>query len=201
MVRYSESVLHFTLLESSAPWSGVVVVDVFIVAMSGSDFLLLFIQTIVCVWDFITYPIYQALQRPWERRKAMNRIRAKVVRSSAEEIVYESPEIQCAADRDLTRAKVDTMDKAWSWAVRRYGPRPLLGTRDIMAEEDEVQSNGKIFKKLELGDYRYSSKCGQITSVILLCNSVGGFRTRRQTTLLTSLARECEHWDSILEKR
>ncbi len=51
--------------------------------------------------------------------------------------------------------QVDTMEKAWTWAVRRYGPKPLLGTRDILAEEDEVQSNGKIFKKLELGDYRW----------------------------------------------
>ncbi len=166
---------------------------------SAADLLLLVIQAVVFVWDFLTYPIYQvsdfrhqwsldiivllavqALQRPWERRKAMNKIRAKVVRSSAEEIVYESPEVSCPTDRDLTRAKVkkgllllllllrislvvpscpanqvDTMEKAWSWAVRRYGPRPLLGTRDILAEEDEVQSNGKIFKKLELGDYRF----------------------------------------------
>lgn len=49
------------------------------------------------------------------------------------------------------------MDKAWNWAVRRYGPRKLLGTRDVLGEEDEVQSNGKIFKKLELGDYRWLS--------------------------------------------
>ena len=31
----------------------------------------------------------------------------------------------------------------------------MLGTRDVLAEEDEVQPNGKMFKKLELGDYRW----------------------------------------------
>ena len=29
-----------------------------------------------------------------------------------------------------------------------------MGTRDILGEDDEIQPNGKMFKKLELGDYR-----------------------------------------------
>ena len=37
----------------------------------------------------------------------------------------------------------------------RYRDKKLLGTRDILGEEDEVQPNGKMFKKLELGDYRW----------------------------------------------
>ena len=37
----------------------------------------------------------------------------------------------------------------------RYHEKNLLGTRDVLAEEDEVQPNGKMFKKLELGDYRW----------------------------------------------
>ncbi len=98
---------------------------------------------------------FQAIQTPWKKRKERKRVWSKVVRQSDDEVVYESPESDCPTDRDLTRAKVDTMEKAWTWAVRRYGPRPLLGTRDILAEEDEVQSNGKIFKKLELGEYRW----------------------------------------------
>lgn len=39
--------------------------------------------------------------------------------------------------------------------VLRYREKNLLGTRDVLAEEDEVQPNGKMFKKLELGDYRW----------------------------------------------
>ena len=37
----------------------------------------------------------------------------------------------------------------------RYSDKRLLGTRDVLGEEDEVQPNGKMFKKLELGDYRW----------------------------------------------
>ena len=37
----------------------------------------------------------------------------------------------------------------------RYRGRKLLGTRDVLEEEDELQPNGKMFKKLALGDYRW----------------------------------------------
>ena len=35
--------------------------------------------------------------------------------------------------------------------------RPIMGTREIIAELDEVQPNGKMFKKYQLGDYRWIS--------------------------------------------
>jgi hypothetical protein len=31
----------------------------------------------------------------------------------------------------------------------------LLGTRDLLGEDDEIQPNGKTFRKQELGEYRY----------------------------------------------
>ena len=43
------------------------------------------------------------------------------------------------------------MSSLWKWAAKKYSHRELLGTRDILREEDEIQSNGKIFKKLHLG--------------------------------------------------
>jgi long-chain acyl-CoA synthetase len=30
-----------------------------------------------------------------------------------------------------------------------------MGTREVLGEEDEVQSNGKMFLKLDLGEYRW----------------------------------------------
>ena len=49
----------------------------------------------------------------------------------------------------------ETMADVWDWSVARYREKRLVGTRDILGEEDEVQPNGKMFKKLELGDYRW----------------------------------------------
>ena len=31
----------------------------------------------------------------------------------------------------------------------------MLGTRDVLGEDDEIQPNGKMFKKLDLGEYRF----------------------------------------------
>lgn len=71
--------------------------------MSGADLLLALVKAVVLVWDLLTWPLYQALQRPWEKRKGFSTVKAKVVRSSAEEVVYECPEKHSEIDDDMTR--------------------------------------------------------------------------------------------------
>lgn len=41
-----------------------------------------------------------------------------------------------------------TLDELFARAVRLYGPHDCLGTRQLLAEEDEVQKSGKVFKKV-----------------------------------------------------
>ncbi len=53
--------------------------------------------------------------------------------------------------------KVDTVTKSFNYAVKKYGAKSCLGTRQMLGEEDEVQKNGKVFKKLALGDYTWLS--------------------------------------------
>ena len=55
---------------------------------------------------------------------------------------------------EFESSNIQTMADVWRWSVKKYQEKKLLGTRDVLAEEDEVQPNGKMFKKLELGDYR-----------------------------------------------
>ena len=43
---------------------------------------------------------------------------------------------------------IDTMEKVFRFAVRQHGQKPALGTREILAEEDEMQPNGRVFKKV-----------------------------------------------------
>lgn len=50
------------------------------------------------------------------------------------------------------------MADCWNWAVNRYRDRQLFAARDVLGEEDEIQQNGKVFRKLDLGDYRYVGK-------------------------------------------
>ena len=44
--------------------------------------------------------------------------------------------------------KIDTMEKVFRFAVRQHGQKSAVGTREILAEEDEVQPNGRVFKKV-----------------------------------------------------
>ena len=57
----------------------------------------------------------------------------------------------------IVEGKVDTVTKAFNFAVQKYGERDCIGTREILGEEDEVQSSGKVFKKMALGDYKWIS--------------------------------------------
>ena len=46
------------------------------------------------------------------------------------------------------REQIDTVEKIFSDAVRRFGQTPALGTRQILGEEDEIQPDGKLMKKV-----------------------------------------------------
>ncbi|KAL7842397.1 hypothetical protein SRHO_G00240860 [Serrasalmus rhombeus] len=52
---------------------------------------------------------------------------------------------------------VDTLDKVLEYAVTHFPQRDSLGTRELLSEEDEVQPNGKVFKKVILGEYNWLS--------------------------------------------
>ncbi|OBS82842.1 hypothetical protein A6R68_23175 [Neotoma lepida] len=57
----------------------------------------------------------------------------------------------------------DTLDKLFDHAVDKFGKKDSLGTREILSEENEMQPNGKVFKKwkmshfeqLILGNYKW----------------------------------------------
>ena len=44
--------------------------------------------------------------------------------------------------------QVDTVTKAFNYAVAKYGTKKALGTREVLGETEEMQANGKMFKKL-----------------------------------------------------
>ncbi|KAM5146180.1 long-chain-fatty-acid--CoA ligase 4 isoform 2-T5 [Mantella aurantiaca] len=51
----------------------------------------------------------------------------------------------------------DTLDKLFQHAVAKFGTKDCLGTRELLSEENEKQPNGKVFKKLILGEYKWSN--------------------------------------------
>ena len=52
-----------------------------IIMPSTADIILGIVAAIVFIWDFLTWPIYQAIYKPWEKRKAIYaKKRSRVVR-------------------------------------------------------------------------------------------------------------------------
>lgn len=67
----------------------------------------------------------------------------------AESIRYRSTAKMGPIRRKFIQENIDTLDKVFNYTVRKYGDSKVaLGTREILSEEDEVQPNGKIFKKV-----------------------------------------------------
>ncbi|KAI8428370.1 hypothetical protein MSG28_002555 [Choristoneura fumiferana] len=57
----------------------------------------------------------------------------------------------------MVRDNVLTMEGMLRAAAARWTDQPALGTRAVLSEEDEVQPNGRVFKKFKMGDYSWRS--------------------------------------------
>lgn len=51
----------------------------------------------------------------------------------------------------------DTLGKVWDEAVQRYRDHECFGTREVLKVLKEKQENGRIFEKLELGQYHWQT--------------------------------------------
>lgn len=115
------------------------------------------IKALSYVYDLLTFPVYLILQRPWEKRKASRRIKAKPITKDEQSITYRSVDPPRAMHVTLEREKIDTLERMLCWVTNVHKDKRCLGTREILAEEDEVQPNGRIFKKYKMGEYKWKT--------------------------------------------
>ncbi|XP_017797375.1 PREDICTED: long-chain-fatty-acid--CoA ligase 4 isoform X1 [Habropoda laboriosa] len=115
------------------------------------------IKAISYVYDLLTFPVYLVLQRPWEKRKASRRIKARPVAKDENRVTYRSVDPPGPMHVMLERENIDTLEKMLSWVAKMHSDKKCLGTREILAEEDEVQANGRIFKKYKMGQYKWKT--------------------------------------------
>ena len=45
----------------------------------------------------------------------------------------------------------------FQFAVDKHSHKRMVGTREVMREDKETQPNGKVFTKLEMGDYHWKT--------------------------------------------
>jgi long-chain acyl-CoA synthetase len=115
------------------------------------------IQSLVFVYDFITFPLYYAIQQPWKATEAMASVRSEVIERTKTSVTYKpifktSPELE-----SFQAAGIETMNECFDLAVKRHSHQRMVGTRQVLSEEDEVQPNGKLFKKWDMGEYRWQT--------------------------------------------
>lgn len=115
------------------------------------------IKALSYVYDLLTFPVFLILQRPWEKRKASRRIKARPVSKSEHSITYRSVDPPRSIHILLESQKIDTMEKMLKFVAREHKDKRCLGTRQILADEDELQPNGRVFKKYKMGEYKWKS--------------------------------------------
>lgn len=52
---------------------------------------------------------------------------------------------------------IDTLEKMFNFVTKIHTTKRCLGTRQIISEEDEIQPNGRVFKKYKMGEYKWKN--------------------------------------------
>ncbi|XP_010793629.1 long-chain-fatty-acid--CoA ligase 3b [Notothenia coriiceps] len=112
-------------------------------------------RSVVWVYSVITFIPWYFLSGASNNLERANRIKARSV-SGLPLGPYRATNSQ---DKLVAwmHPNVGTLDKMFKYAASRFPQRDCLGTREVLSEEDEIQPNGKVFKKVILGNYNWLS--------------------------------------------
>jgi len=125
--------------------------------MEFSSIVIGFIQVLLFIWDVITYPVYALMQRPWGQRSKITRTRARIVSHQATEITIRAvPKVSVITDEMKSYPEeINTMERLFNFSRKKYTNKRCLGTRQVLGETKEKQEDGKVFTKLQLGEYEW----------------------------------------------
>uniref|UniRef100_A0A3Q1AKZ0 long-chain-fatty-acid--CoA ligase n=1 Tax=Amphiprion ocellaris TaxID=80972 RepID=A0A3Q1AKZ0_AMPOC len=151
--------------------------------------LLLLFHLMVSIYTIITFlPSYLLswVSQPDGGFYGSEEERAKRVKARSVEGCPEGPYRAVSATKRLVTSLhpgVDTLDKVFEYAATRFPHRDCLGTREVISEEDEQQSNGKVFKKVVLGEYRWLSYQETLTAATQLGSGLASLGQRPKTNI------------------
>ncbi|KAM9440191.1 long-chain-fatty-acid--CoA ligase 3b [Clarias gariepinus] len=112
-------------------------------------------RSVVWVYSFITFIPWYFLSGAGANQARAKRIKARSFTGNPAG-PYRSINSQKQLVSEL-HGGLGTLDKVFEHAVRQFPQRDCLGTREVLSEEDEVQPNKKVFKKVILGKYNWLS--------------------------------------------
>ncbi|XP_062988289.1 fatty acid CoA ligase Acsl3 [Elgaria multicarinata webbii] len=120
-----------------------------------NPFLLHIINFVILVYTCITFIPWYLFSGSRHAIAKSKQIKAKPVNSRPGSAYRSVNSLHCLAS--VLYPGCDTLDKAFKYARSKFKDRELLGTREILKEEDEIQPSGKVFKKVILGNYHWLS--------------------------------------------
>nr|XP_061797149.1 fatty acid CoA ligase Acsl3-like isoform X1 [Nerophis lumbriciformis] len=109
---------------------------------------------------FIPYYIVTWVSKPEVAIYGSEEERAKIPKAHSVLGQPEGPYRTVKAAKGLVQLLypgLDTLAKVFEYSAMRFAHKECLGTRNVISEEDEQQSNGKKFKKVILGEYHWLS--------------------------------------------
>merc|ERR1719290_305436 len=114
-------------------------------------FLVGLISVLVWVWDFVTYPVYLCIDRPWRRTRLIERTRARISSHQSDEITIKAVPAVSKVKDELKSAteEISTMDRLFKYSCKKYGGRRCLGTRQVLGELEEKQPSGEVAAQAE----------------------------------------------------
>ncbi|XP_030566257.1 long-chain-fatty-acid--CoA ligase 3-like [Drosophila novamexicana] len=115
------------------------------------------IKALMFIIDIVTLPVYFVLQAPWKRGQEAKRMKARIIKNEKTELTYRTTEPPRSVHVKMLQENIDTLEKVFTYVAKTYQSKRCLGTRQILSEEDEPQPNGRIFKKYNLGEYKWKS--------------------------------------------
>ncbi|XP_030620486.1 long-chain-fatty-acid--CoA ligase 4 [Chanos chanos] len=125
------------------------------VKMDLSFFLLLPVHILVWLYSVLSFLPWYFLTGAQEKKALAKRIKAKSTTGRPDGPYRSVDRFDSLAQVDFPGK--DTLDKLFDHAVEHFSHADCLGTRQVLSEENETQPNGKVFKKLILGDYNWMS--------------------------------------------
>uniref|UniRef100_A0A674B0C9 long-chain-fatty-acid--CoA ligase n=1 Tax=Salmo trutta TaxID=8032 RepID=A0A674B0C9_SALTR len=116
-------------------------------------------RSVVWVYSVITFLPWYLLSGAGANLDRARRVKARSV-SGRPAGPYRATNHEDGSQQKLVSSLhpgVDTLDKVMDYGAARFPERNCLGTREVLSEEDELQPNGKVFKKVILGEYQWMS--------------------------------------------
>ncbi|CAG9854670.1 unnamed protein product [Phyllotreta striolata] len=106
-------------------------------------------------FDVLTFPIYLILQNPIRRLQLSKSQRADIIDRKHDYITLKTTKKPSKAHDEIDENNIETMAELSDYITKKQREKRCLGTRQILGEEDEQQSNGRVFKKFNLGEYTW----------------------------------------------